>query len=224
MLHRISVVTGIAALSLLVGGGQALAQHAHDAGDKAGATHEESEMGHSHEMAMLHGGEVTMTPHHHFEAVFTDEQARVYVYDGKQEPVADPKNAKATMTLMSKDGKPETMELHYMAPDPEKGRTQGYFYADHAMAASGEMKAMMKMMGLEKDPIEFRTTVKLGHLMSYMCPMKDSAAAEDPGKCPKCGMQMMPMESGEHMGGHMGEAMGADSGDEHGDADGDHHH
>jgi len=220
MSHRISVVAGIAAFSLLVAGGQALAQHSHDEGKQGSAGHESSEPGHSHEMARLHGGEVTMTPHHHFEVVFTDGQARVYVYDGKQEPVAAPKNVTATMTLMAKAGKSETMELHYMAPDPKAGRTQGYFYADHEMAGGEETKAMVKMTGLEKDPVEFRTAVKIGHLMSYVCPMKDSAAAEDPGKCPKCGMEMMPMKSGEHMG----EATGADPGHEHGDTDGDHHH
>jgi hypothetical protein len=31
----------------------------------------------------------------------------------------------------------------------------------------------------------------------YACPMNDSPPAEDPMKCPKCGMQMVPQEAQE---------------------------
>lgn len=222
MSYRMSVASGIWALILLFASGQALAQHAHDGSHQMGSGHAESEAGHSHEMAVVHGGQVIMTPQHHFEVLFTDDQSRVYVYDGKQNPITNPKDVTATMTLMMKDGKSETMNLDYTAPDPEKGRTQGYFYVDRDMTGvkDGEMKAVIKMAGLQKDPIEFRTAVTMGHLVSYACPMGDSDPAEDPGKCPGCGMQMKMTEHGEHMGEAMGEHM--EHG--HGDTEGSHDH
>jgi len=218
MSHRTPVITGFAVLSVAFVGGQALAQHSHsDNQMMMGSRHGESEAGHSHHMAMVHGGEVTMTPHHHFEVLFTDKQARVYVYDDQQAPINDLSTVKTTMTLMAKDGKPETMTLQYMAPDPEKGRTQAYFYAEHDMSdvKDGAMKATVKLMGLEKEPVEFRTAVKMGQQMSYVCPMGDSAPAEDPGRCPMCGMDMTMMEHGSGMGSHMDHHGGDNTHEQH---------
>ncbi len=223
MFHRAQIMTGMAMLGLVFAGGRAIAQHSHGGGHQMmGYGDEESKTGHSRRMAMVHGGQVTMTPHHHFEVLFTDKQARVYVYDAEQEPINDPKEVKADMTLMTKGGESETMHLQYVGPDPENGRTQGYFHADHEMASieDGEMKGMFRMMGLEKDSIEFRTPVTMGRLMSYACPMKDSPPAEDPGRCPRCGMQMTTVQHGEHMS----KAMDKDSDHGHGKTAKDHQH
>lgn len=218
MSYRMLIISGVVALGLLFAGGRAVAQHSHGGSDsQMSSDHDESEIGHSHEMAMIHGGQVTMTSHHHFEVLFTGKQMRVYVYDADQKPIADPKDVKASMTLMTNDKKSEHMDLHYVAPDPEKGRIQGHFYADRNMTGmkEGDMKAMFKMMGLEEDPIEFRTPVKIGSLVTYGCPMKDSAPAENPGMCPKCGMRMTKMENGRPMGNHMDHGHDG-SGDGHG--------
>lgn len=223
MSHRISITSGIAALGLVFAGGQATAQCTHGAGHPmTDANQEGSQTGHSHQMAMVHGGQVTMTPHHHFEVLFGDKQTRVYVYDDTQAPISDLEGVKGSMTLATKGGDSETVELHYLAPDPQKGQTQGYFYADHEMGAmpAAGMKATIKMTGLEQDPIEFRTPVTLSETLSYQCPMMDSAPAEDPGPCPKCGMQMTMMGHG----GHMDHGMSEGSGRMHGDAHGSQHH
>lgn len=205
------VMTAIAMLSLALASGAALAQHSHDKDHQMMGGQEEPENGHSHKMAMVHGGQVTMTPHHHFEVLFADSLARVYVYDGKQVPVDDPKNVKASMTLVVKGGEPETMDLQYIAPDPDKGRTQGYFYLHDRMAdmKGHDMKAIVRLVGLEEDPIEFRTPVTMGEAVSYVCPMRDSDPAEDPGSCPKCGMQMKADGHEKHK----------DSGHEHGETE-----
>ncbi len=67
------------------------------------AVAEETAMGHSHEMAELHGGSVTMTPTHHFELLCTPKEARLYVYDGKQIPIPSLDGMKASMILAGKD-------------------------------------------------------------------------------------------------------------------------
>lgn len=200
MRTRMSIVSAIGALLLALPATQALAQHHPD----------ESEAGHSHEKAMIHGGDVTMTPHHHFETLFTGSQERLYVYDHDQNPVNDPKDAMVTMTLMTKDGKSDPVKLTYHAPDADKGCTQGYFEADKKMdIEDGAMKAMFTVKGLQDEPIEFRTAVTQHEQMMYACPMGDSSPMQDPGKCPKCGMQMKPMGHGDqmHMEGMKGEHM-----------------
>lgn len=210
-------ITRMVALSLVFSGGGAFAQ--------SGGGHQtmksginEAETGHSHEMAAIHGGSVTMTPQHHFELLFTDDEARVYLYNSQQTPITDPKAAKTSMTLIRKDGQPEAMELSYVAPDPELGRTQGYFFAHRDMSGTkeGEMKATVKIVGLGKDPIEFRTPVLMGHRVSYACSMNDFGPVEDPGKCPKCGMMLTKVETEMPKGG---------AGDhEHGEEGTEHHH
>ncbi|MCA9756543.1 MAG: hypothetical protein KDA27_12130 [Candidatus Eisenbacteria bacterium] len=225
MLHRTSLIAGAAALGLLLSSGPLLAQHAHGH-DQAEGTNE-TMAGHSHHMAMRHGGEVTMTPQHHFEVLFTDDGPCLYLYGADQQPILDPKSVKAQVTLMDKDGKSQMMDLHYRGPDSSKGRTQGYFYADHDMSHMNveNMKAMFRVMGLQKDPIEFRTPIEVGDEAMYVCPMGDSPPAEDPGRCPKCGMELKKADSGHHMDsdehehGHMEGMMGHDD-DDHDD----HHH
>jgi hypothetical protein len=217
MSYRIWTASGVAALSLLFAGGLALAQYTHNESHEImSPSHHESEAGHSHEMSMIHGGEVTMTPHHHFEVLFTDKQARVYCYDDQQKPIDDLKDMTATMTWMMKDGTSMgPMNLRYMAPDPAKGRTQGYFYADRdtSKVKDGDAKAMFRMMGLEKDPIEFRTAVMTGEPASYVCTSGKGGPYEDPCNCPDGTMAVRMMGSGgpmmgEHMGGHMHGHMG----------------
>ena len=181
-----------AAMVLVAAGSPALAQHQHEG-------HDESTAGHSHERSTLHGGQATMTPNHHFEVLFLEKELRVYVYDGKQNPVADPKDAKVSVTFMMKDKAMEPVKLAYLAPDMEKGRAQGYFHADHGLDDTklDSVKALVKVAGLTKEPVEFRTAVAMGELVSYACPMNCVAPVEDPMKCPKCGMDMVKRETEE---------------------------
>ncbi|MEZ4650207.1 MAG: heavy metal-binding domain-containing protein [Candidatus Eisenbacteria bacterium] len=222
MLHRRLLVAGAAALTLLLSSAPLLAQQARGH-DQATST-DESTAGHSHHMAMRHGGEVTMTPHHHFETLFTDDGPRLYLYGADQQPILDPKAVAVQITLTDNHDTSHTMDLRYRGPDSAKGRTQGYFYADHDMnpKSAENMKAIFRVMGLEKDPIEFSTPIDIGDESMYVCPMGDTSPTEDPGRCPKCGMEMKREDSGNHMGsnehGHMEGMMG----DDH-DHD-DHHH
>jgi len=221
MHSRSSIITAVGVLITVFSFGQALAQHSHGEHKDHMAT--EMEQGHSHEMAMVHGGHVVMTPKHHFEVVFTSNEACVYLYDGKQMPMMDPKDIQVTMSLVTKEGKSEPIRLDYQAPDADQGRTQGYFRVLRPMdMKEGAAKAMFRVVGLLDEPIEFRTAVTLGERMVYACPMGDSDPAEDPGKCPKCGMQMKMMSHGESMEKHMGEHMDHEA-HGHGDSSNGHH-
>jgi len=117
---------------------------------------------------------------------------------------------------MREGGSLSPISMKYMPPDPEKGRTQGCFEWDHGMSGvkDGEMKALFRMTGLEKQPVEFSMPVTTRQAVSYVCPMNDSPEAEDPGTCPKCGMKRvlakgeaaegMPMHHGMTGGEHHG--------------------
>ena len=159
----------------------------------------ESAEGHSHAMAEIHGGEATMTPHHHFETLFVPDGIRLYVYDVNQKPVAITKDTKAAVTLQTKDGKTASVKLEYLAPDEKAGRTQACLAAAHDFGdmKPETMKATFTVEGLGKKPIEFKAPVAMMHQMMYTCSMHPEVQAEDPGKCPQCSMKLMPMENEE---------------------------
>lgn len=170
---------------------------------------QEAMEGHSHEKAEIHGGEVTMTPHHHFETLFTPDGIRLYVYDENQKPVMSLKDAKASVVLQSKDGKSESIPLTYLPPDTASSRTQPCFAASHEFGAIQEstMKGLFAVQGLGKEPIQFKTPVSMMQEKFYTCTMHPEVRAEDPGKCPKCGMNLVPEESGKASGKMDGDSM-----------------
>jgi len=64
----------------------------------------------------------------------------------------------------------------------------------------GDMNATIKISELEDNPIEIRTIVTKAQLTTYACPMND-VTSEDPGKCPKCGMEMTAVSTSGKSGG-----------------------
>jgi hypothetical protein len=173
---------------------------------------EEAATGHSHEMAELHGGSVTMTPAHHFEVLCTPKEARLYIYDGKQVPILNLEGMKASMVLQEKTGKPMTMPMTYVKPDAAHGQTQGYFAVTHDFSAAAKvaMKATFTVEGLAKTPVEFKSAVALGDPAVYACPMHPDVTGEDPGKCGKCGMNLEKMGGHEEHDSETGKASGHD--------------
>jgi hypothetical protein len=131
--------------SALLSGGALLAQeHQHD------QRKEESQAGHSHAKAEIHGGEVTMTKSHHFEVVWMPDHVMVYLYDINQKPLAakgvtgevifkfkDGKEQKATLTLMEAGKMPMMGEHH-----AEGGQHEMM----HGKMSKEEMEAMHKLM------------------------------------------------------------------------------
>jgi len=164
--------------------------------------HDEMQAGHSHEMSEVHGGHVTMTPMNHFEVLFTPEEARVYLYDHEQKPLAIPTGVSVFMTLQTKAGESSKLKLLPVEPNLKEGRVQGYFTVEHDFGSlkEGSTKALIQVAGLAEKPIEFKTDVSLSEPAVYACPMHDSPPAMDPMKCPKCGMQMMRQSSEEDEG------------------------
>jgi hypothetical protein len=196
---------------VLVGAGSAAAQ---EHKKHKNPVHDKTTSGHSHEMAEVHGGRVTMTPNHHFEVLFTSDEARVYSYDESQQLIEAHKEVTVALTLKSKRGGDVTLPMDYVAPDPENGRAQGYFSAAHDFGdiEKDEMKAIFLIAGLAAKPIEFKTSVMLSEPAVYLCPMNDSPAAAEPGACPKCGMEMVRQKSEKAEHGHSGhEHSGHDS-------------
>jgi len=167
----------------------------------------EGEMGHSHEMAEIHGGEVTMTEANHFEVLVTGDGFRVYVYGPEQNPIDTLNGVTGAVTLMDREGNETKLDLSYIAPDAKAGRTQGYLAAEHdfSKVEPGQLKALVTVNGLGKEPITFKAPVAVSQETIYVCPMDDSPPAHDPMKCPNCGMQMVPQQSEKgEMGGMQG--------------------
>ena len=214
------IATLQAAFALALGGLVAAASplSAQQAGSGHGSHHPEgTDAGHSHEMSELHGGHAVMTPEHHFEVLFTPEEARVYLYDAKQKPMPSPEGLKGSIALQGKEGKKTELELEYVAPDEEQGRLQGYYAAPHdfSKAADGSVKSLVTMKGLAENPVQFTTPVTVSEPVAYACPMSCVPPVSDPMNCPKCGMEMKPTGGAHHMGegGHEGhEDMNGDAG------------
>jgi len=176
----------------------------HDEGDRhdEGKKHDEDAKGHSHGSSELHAGAVIMTSEHHFEVVFAPEEIRVYGYDGEQKPINEMEDVKITLTLKKRGEDAEEMALDYLGPDPEAGRSQGYFTTSYEFAEveEGQMKATFTVSGMGKEPIKFKTAVSVSELVTYACPMHPEITGEDPIECSECGMTltMQAHEEGDH--------------------------
>ena len=208
-------LAGLVALAAAARPVAATAQHSDGHGQSEEKPAKESAAGHSHEMAEVHGGSVTMTPTHHFELLSTSKEARLYIYDDHQVPIMNLAAMKASMVLQEKAGKPMTMPMTYVKPDVAHGRTQGYFVAAHDFsgAEKNAMKATFTIEGLAKIPAQFKSSVSLGEPVVYTCPMHSDVMGEDPGKCGKCGMNLEKAAGHE---GHDTEKTGGTSGHNHG--------
>jgi hypothetical protein len=167
------------------------------------ASSQQESAGHSHEKCELHGGEVVMTPANHFEVLFTDHEARVYVYDEKQAPIVSLDGAKATLTLLSKTAKSEPLPMTYLKPDSTSGRTQGVFVVRHDFIGIEKTptKALFHLEGVAAKAVEFKSAVTLGERSSYVCPMHPNVTGEDPGRCSRCGMNLVK-QGGPAQPGH----------------------
>jgi len=147
-------------------------------------------------MPGIHGGEIAEAAHHPFEALFTADGIRLYVYGDDQKPVDALKDAKATVTLTAKDGETHTIALNLLSPDEKAGRTQPCFAApyDFSGMKPGTMTASFEVQGLTGKPITFDAPVSMMRETLYTCTMDTDVVTEDPGSCPKCGMDLVPRD------------------------------
>jgi hypothetical protein len=146
----------IALQSIALSGGALLAQeHLHEQHGQ------ESQAGHSHAKAEIHGGEVAMTKAHHFEVVWMPDHIMVYLYDMNQKPLSakgvtgevvfkfkDDKEQKATLSLMEAG---KMMEEHpaeeKVEPPAEKAEPPAEKHEMmHGQMSKAEMEAMHKLM------------------------------------------------------------------------------
>ncbi len=79
-------------------------------GLNSGVLAQESQKGHSHARAEIHGGTVVMSKMHHFEVVFKPKAIKVYLYDGRQNPLSA-EGVTGTVTLKTRGGEPKTVPL-----------------------------------------------------------------------------------------------------------------
>ncbi len=188
-------------------------KQAHEAGDAKGG-HSNETKGHSQAKAEQHGGLITMSTkkEFHFEVVFHRDSVRVYLYDGKQNPISAKGVSGITSLLFREpDHKPKSLNanLVYINPAEQKKDEHGHGHKKEekdrheqdfvqakinlAKVQTGNMKAVFALKNLpgkDEKNVTFLKTFKLGRLVEYACPMKDSKPTNHPGKCSKCGMKL----------------------------------
>lgn len=144
--------------SILLTGSLAFAQEVHHKKHE-----EESQSGHSHAKAEIHGGEVTMTKQHHFEVVWMPDHVMVYLYDKNQNPL--PVNGvTGEVTFKFKDGKEQKAELTVMDARKMKQMHHDESKAEmrehaHGKMTEEQMKAMHERMS---DQEHFMASVAVG--------------------------------------------------------------
>ena len=158
-MKQIGLVVIILGVLLGLNAGRVLAQeHGHE--------EQAEKSGHGHERAAIHEGSVTMTQQHHFEVVFHEQELRVYVYTGNQEPILALKGVSGNVRFQSKGGDTLTVKLSYVAPDSSHESAQGYLSVMHDFSGveEGTMRASISIEGLshpEESSVTFRESVRL---------------------------------------------------------------
>jgi FtsP/CotA-like multicopper oxidase with cupredoxin domain len=105
----------------------------------------------------------------------------------------------ATVRVSDEPAKPTraAAEFHKLrtAPELEAERQQ----LDHWLAATPDKT--LAMVAQMADPVAVAQTAGP---VSYACPMHPEITSDQPGRCPKCGMKLVPVESSssQPMGGH----------------------
>lgn len=148
---------------------------------------QESQMGHSHDKAMTHGGKVTMTQQHHFEVVPMMHGVSVFAYDYQQNPI-DVSGVRGTVTVMTKGGREisaelppysEIMSMHEEGQDMmeqiEHMESMLFANMDLSKIDAKEAKVSVDITGLNSEKesqVSFRETITLtdlpqdfGHMM-----------------------------------------------------------
>ncbi len=148
----------------------------------------------AHALPMLHGGEAVMASGHHFEALFMPKGIRLYAYDPDGNPVPMTNSMRASVTLTGTDGKRVTVPMSYLGPDSAAGRSQACFAGsfDFGNLGPGAKPAEFLVEGMDKSPVTFPAPVTVMPEALYTCSMHPDYRAEDPGKCPLCGMNLVP--------------------------------
>jgi hypothetical protein len=138
---------------------------------------QETPKDHSHAIAAMHGGLVTMSKHYHFEVVFKQDGINIYLYDSLQ--MAQPTKGvggQATLELESGDAFTVPFESisSYQMTSKQKERhrhkTMGQDYlkanVDLRDIEPGKMKAIISVKGLpNKDELETTfTAIFQGHV------------------------------------------------------------
>lgn len=181
----------------LVGYSSACAKQ-HDHGSSGSKGHDESAMGHSHEMSALHTGIVTMTKAHHFETIFMSDGVRLYAYSPDQKPISA-KGIEGTATLKHKQGEPKSLALTYVegawvGEGNDKTQSSDYLFAavDLSKADSNSFRvefALKNLPGKDEPTATFTESFRGLVTAAYFCPMHpDVWGATDKTKCPLCGM------------------------------------
>ena len=118
---------------------------------------DETKPGHSHAAASLHGGQVVMTPRHHFEVVYRPDGARVFVYDAHQKPLPA-RGVQGTARIITRRGATTSVPLRYV---PASAGQQDALEASFAFAGTrpGEIKVVFDLRGLS-DASERATTFR----------------------------------------------------------------
>lgn len=172
-------VTALVASILTAFAGLALAQHEH--GQEAA--------GHAHEKAQVHGGSASMTKEFHFETVFTPEEIRLYIYDGKQNPMMAKHwkqglvKGSVTVSFQDRSKDPIEVELKHGVSSGGGGEEKAHEHSEDEHASEEEQGH-----GAEQE------THGAGAAVLWACPMHPDQNGTSKAECAECGMAYAPQD------------------------------
>ena len=172
-------LTALVAATLTAFGGLALAQDEH--GQEAA--------GHGHEKAQVHGGSAAMTQEFHFETVFTPDEIRLYVYDGKQNPMMAKHwkqgliTGSVTVSFQDRTKDAIEVELKHGMPSVGGGEENASQHSEHEQASSEEHQHG----AVQETHAESATVL-------WACPMHPGQNGTSKAVCDECGMAYAPQD------------------------------
>ena len=133
-----------------------------------------------------HGGKIEEAGDYHIEASIKDGKTCFYLLDGKAKSMSN-KGVTGSVVMQFSDGTTKTVQLTAKGDDG--------FTADDAKATSYTNAIVTFKVNGKTATTKFKNVAKV-----YTCSM-DGGSFDKPGKCPKCGMDLIEKKEHEHKAG-----------------------
>ncbi len=159
------------------------AQHTHTAGEQ----HAEMAPGETHAHVAPHGGVVRSASPYHMELVQHPSELHIYLLGAKMSAVPT-KGTTGTVMVQTADNKTSTVALapagndHFTAKLPAGAKVR---------TAIVTLQADGKTINTRFDRLDETAAAGKAVGAAYTCPMHPEVLSDKPGKCPKCGMNLV---------------------------------
>lgn len=141
-----------------------------------------------------HKGTIQEADPYHAEILVKDGKVYLYLLDGDAKPISN-KDITCSATFQTKDGKTITSKLMASGDD-------GFMSMDAGTADFSNCIATFNVKGKTVSAKFKGAAAKETSAAQYTCPMHPEVKSGKPGKCPKCGMDLVLVKAPEKQGEH----------------------